>query len=157
MTLKDQIEKETIKAAQKLGETHDIKALYVLLGKQHKVIAEAPDLSSDPTLDPPYDKTHMGLLDELLELGSRIAALWMRKLHELICITSADDADRKKLFAALNLSEAAQIAAVSALVLPVMPPAVAAPVAVIIVKQFLAPAGETLCEYWGEKLDELKV
>lgn len=155
MTLRDQIEKETIEAAQKLGETHDVEALYVLLGKQQKAIAEAPDLANDPTLDPPYDSTHMGLIDDLRKVGSRIAALWARKLYGVICSTGGDEADRKKLLAELNVSEAAAVAVVTSLLLPVLSPAVAAPVAAIIVKQFLIPAGETICDYWGEKLDEM--
>jgi hypothetical protein len=155
MTLKNQIEKETIEVAQKLGETRDVEALYVLLGKQQKAIAEVPDLANDPNLDPPYDSTHMGLIDDLRALGSRIAALWARKLHEVICGTSADTAERHKLLSALNVSQAAAIAAVTTLLLPVLSPAVAAPVAAIIVKQFLAPAGDAICDYWGEKLDEL--
>lgn len=155
MSPSEQITKETIKAAQALGETHDVDALMVLLGKQQKVIAEAPDLANDPTLDPPYDSTHMGLIDDLRELGFRIVSLWSRKLHEVICGTESDDINRKKLLDSLNISEAAAIAAVTSLLLPFISPAVAAPVAVIIVKQFLVPAGEEICEFWGEKLDEV--
>ena len=83
----------------------------------------------------------------------QIAALWARKQHEVSCGKKDDDADRKRLFAVLNVSEAAAFAVVTSLLLSVLSPAVAAPVAAIIAKHLLVPAGGTICDYWSEKLD----
>lgn len=156
MTTDDKLQKDTIEAAQYLGQTRDLEALFVLLGKQQKAIADTPELANDPTLDPPYDSTHMGLIDDLRDLGSRIAKRWARKLHEIVC-GSGGGADRNKLLEALNISEAAAIAVVTSLLLSLVSPAISAPVAVVVVRQFLIPAGETICDYWSEKLDETPI
>lgn len=149
------IEKRTVESATRLGQTHDVEALYILLGKQQQVIEENPALAADPTLDPPYDSTHMGLVDDLRDLGLSIAALWARKLHGVVCGEEASAEDRQKLLSALNVSEAAAISVVASLLLPMVSPAIAAPIAVIVVKQFLVPAGGLICEHWGRMLKDM--
>ena len=66
------IEKKTIDAAQDFGMM-DEDSLFVVLGKQEKAIANNPSLAGDPTLNPDYESTHMGVIDDLKALGGRIA------------------------------------------------------------------------------------
>lgn len=147
------IESRTIEEAQRLAAGADTEALYALLGRQDKAIARQPELAQNPALDPAYDSSHMGLVDDLRTLGRRIANQWSRKLHDLVC-GQAGGEERNKLLAALNVSQAAAIALVTSMLLPLVSPAIAAPLAVIVVREFLAPAGTTICDFWGEKLDE---
>jgi len=155
MTTKTDLELKTIAAAETFAAEKDEEALYVMLGKQEKALARDPSLAAEPMLDPDYDSTHMGLVDDLKDLGQRIVARWSRALYELVCGGQGDDADRRKLFDALNVSEAAAIAAVTALLLGMaVPPPIAAAASVVIVRKFLVPAGEEVCLFWGEQLDE---
>lgn len=146
------IEAQAIAEAERLAGL-DAEALYALLGRQEKAIERRPELAQDPTLDPPYDSSHMGLVADLKTLGRRIASKWSRKLHGSVC-GEAGGEERNKLLAELNVSEAAAIALVTSMLLPLVSPAIAAPLAVIIVREFLVPAGGTICEFWEEKLDE---
>ncbi|TCO72119.1 hypothetical protein [Rhodovulum euryhalinum] len=155
MTTDTDLEMRTIAAAEALAAEKDDEALLVMLGKQEKAIAREPSLALQPMLDPDYDSTHMGLVDDLKDLGRRIVARWSRALYELVCGGQGEDADRKKLFEALNVGEAAAIGAVTALLLGMaVPPPVAAAASVVIVRKFLLPAGDEVCDFWGEKLDE---
>jgi len=147
-----EISDETKQVAQSLAE-RDVENLYELIGRQEKTIERNPALAYGPDLDPPYDSGHMGLIEDVKALGKRVAKRWSHALHDLIC-GSGNDAEREQLKTALNISEAAAIATVTGLLLPVLSPPIAAAVAVVIVKKFLAPAGEELCEYWKEQLDE---
>lgn len=147
-----EISDETKDVAKGLAD-RDLENLYELIGRQEKAIERDPALAYDPDLDPPYDSGHMGLIDDVKALGKRVAKRWSRALHDLVC-GSGNDAEREQLLSALNISEAAAIATVTGLLLPVLSPPIAAAVAVVIVKKFLAPAGEELCGYWGEQLDE---
>jgi hypothetical protein len=145
------IEDKTIAAAQSYEE-YDEDALLVILGKQEAVIAKDHSLAADPTLNPEYDSTHMGVIDDLKRIGSRVAQRWNKELYKLIC-GSGNDEDRKRLLDALNVSEAAAIAVAASLLLAIAPAAVAAPLAALLVKTFLMPAKEELCEAWAEAID----
>ncbi|SMF12484.1 hypothetical protein SAMN06265365_105207 [Tistlia consotensis] len=144
------IEERTIAAAQDFA-AFDEDALLVVLGKQEKEIEKDPSLAADPTLNPAYDSTQMGIAD-LKALGARILSRWNKELHRLVC-QAGDDVERKRLLDALNLGEAAAIAAVASLLLAIAPAAVAAPAAALIVKRFLEPAKEELCAAWSEMIE----
>jgi len=147
------LESRTVEAALRNAAKTDPDALEVILGKQEKAIERDPALGQDPTLDPPYDGTHMGLVEDLKHIGSAIVRRWSRNLHELVC-GKGDTEERKKFFEALSLGEAAQIAAVASLLLPLTGPAIAATAAPLIVRKFLTPVVEEACDFWAEKLDE---
>jgi hypothetical protein len=64
-----------------------------------------------------------------------------------------DKADREKILGALRLDEAAVIAAVAAALIAMAVPApIAAAAAPLIVKKFIWPARDELCDAWGEAL-----
>jgi hypothetical protein len=69
---------------------------------------------------------------------------------------SAEDKKmRDDLLKALNLSDAAVIAAVvTALIALGAPAAVATPVAPYLVKKFIMPAKDELCDAWGEAMTD---
>ncbi len=142
------IEDKTIAAAQSYNE-YDEDALLVILGKQEFAINKDYSLAADPKFDPEYDSTHMGLIDDLKGIGARIANRWNKELYKLVC-GSGDDEERKQLLDALNMSEAAAIGVVASLLLAIAPAAVAAPLAALLVKTFLMPAKDELCEAWAE-------
>lgn len=142
------IEEKTIAAAQSYG-AYDEDALLVILGKQEVALQRDYSLAADPSLNPDYDSTHMGLIDDLKGIGSRIAHRWNKELCKLVC-GRGDNEERRKLLDALNVSEAAAIGVVASLLLAIAPAAVAAPLAALLVKTFLMPAKDELCEAWAE-------
>ncbi|PZN93190.1 MAG: hypothetical protein DCF31_13315 [Alphaproteobacteria bacterium] len=142
---------ETIAAAQDLAGL-DEAALYVLIGTQEKAIERNPVLAFDARLAPGYETAHQGLVTELKTLGERIVNKWSRALFDLVCGAEPNDPARTQLLSAVGLSEAAAIAAVTALIMPLVSPPIAAAVSVVIVKKFLIPAGGEVCLYWGEQL-----
>ncbi len=151
MTDMANIQAETVAAAQDLAGL-DEAALYVLIGTQEKAIERNPVLAFDARLSPGYDTAHQGLVTELKTIGERIANKWARALFDLVCGAKDDDPTRTQLLSAVGISEAAAIAAVTALIMPLVSPPIAAAVSVVIVKKFLIPAGGEICLYWGEQL-----
>ncbi len=145
------VEARTIAAAQSYAE-YDEDALLVVLGKQENAIMNDPTLAADPNLNPDYNSTHMGVIDDVKSLGRRIAARWNKELFAIVC-GSGNNHARKELLDALNLGEAAAIAAVAGMLLAIAPAAVAAPLAALLVKSLLMPAKDELCDAWGEALE----
>ncbi len=92
----------------------------------------------------------------LRRLGARILGRAHRELHGLLCGTDdADKEDREALRDAFNIGQGALAAAIAGLLAsgPLgLTAFVAAPVAAIIVRRFLAPSWEETCKLWGEKL-----
>jgi hypothetical protein len=152
MTSIADLPQQTIAAAEDLSEL-DLTALYVLIGSQEKAIDRNPVLAFDARLAPGYDSSHQGIVDELKTIGERVANKWARALFELVCGDKANDPVSTQLFSAVGMSEAAAIAAVTALIMPLVSPPIAAAVSVVIVKKFLIPAGGEICLYWGEQLE----
>lgn len=144
---------ETAAAAGALGPK-DTANLLEELARREAAAQANESLLADPGLDSGYATAEMALGDNLKEIGDRLIKVIVRRLHGVICGGSGSDAERKKLADALNLSESAAIAAVTAALLPITSPLFAAPAAVIIVKEFLIPVADDLCDYWSEKLEQ---
>ncbi|MGB3796096.1 MAG: hypothetical protein WA957_07310, partial [Alteraurantiacibacter sp.] len=93
----------------------------------------------------------------LKRLGSRILARAHQELHRLLCgKDEADKADRDTLRDAFNISQGALAVAVAGLLAsgPLgLTAFVAAPVAALIVRRFLAPSWDETCTLWGAALD----
>jgi hypothetical protein len=139
--------------------TKDEAALLLEIGLREKAIDVDPAAANDPNLQVVYDSTHMGLLDDIKSLGLRIMSRWNKELYGLVCPAKSpagnDDAKklRDKLLGALNLDEAALIAAVvPGLMFLGAPAAIAAAVAPLIVKKFIIPTKDELCDAWGEAM-----
>ncbi len=151
-------EADVIGAAEALL-SKDEEALLVEIGLREKTIQTEPMRADDPHLQVEYDSTHMGGIDDIKSLGRRIMVRWNSELYGVICGKKAgagaerseDKKMRDDLLKALNLSDAAVIAVVvTALIALGAPAAIAAPVAPFLVKKFIMPAKEELCNAWGE-------
>jgi hypothetical protein len=146
-------EKTVIRAAERLSRKDD-EALALEIGLRDKLITSDPKLGDQADLAVSYG-THMGLIEDVKALGWRILARWNRELYRVVCSsTKKEDQElRVKLFAALDINEAALIAVVApAIVWLGAPVAIAAAVAPLIVKKFIVPAKEELCISWGEAI-----
>jgi hypothetical protein len=139
--------------AQRLA-TKDEASLELLVGMRTKAIELNPALENDVTLEPEYDKTTMGPLDDLRALGRRVIKRWNKELYGIVCGAKADnEKDREAIVQALGIGEVAVIAAVAAALMGLgVPPPIAAAVAPIIVRKFILPAKGELCEAWGEAI-----
>jgi hypothetical protein len=140
-------------AAEELGATKDEDALELMLGMIEKESKENPALADDLGFRPEYGP-QMGLIDNLKSLGRKIATTWSRQLHAIVCGEADQDSkDREKILTALNMGEAAVIGAVAAALIGLsLPAALAAAAAPLIVKRFIWPAKDVLCEGWKESL-----
>ncbi|MEO3413915.1 hypothetical protein AAFO92_04555 [Roseovarius sp. CAU 1744] len=145
--------RETVSAAERLGAS-DTTNLLEEIARREAVAQQDESVLTDPALDGGYATAEMALGDNLKEIGDRLMKVWIRRLHGVICGGSGSDEERKKIADLANLNESAAIAAVTAALLPFTSPLFAAPAAVIIVREFLGPAAEELCQYWAEKLEQ---
>jgi hypothetical protein len=150
-----------VAGAAKVLLSKDEEALLLEIGLRERAIEADPARAEDPHLRVEYDSTHMGLIDDIKSLGRRIMVRWNKELYGAVCGkkvggTAASVEDKKMrddLLKALNLSDAAVIAAVvTALIALGAPAAVAAPVAPYLVKKFIMPAKDELCDAWGEAM-----
>lgn len=102
-----------------------------------------------------YDGTTMGTLDDLRDLGRRLLSRWTRELYKVVCGSLDDDkTDRESIIKSLGIGDIAVGGAIAAVLVGTfaVAPAVATVIAALIVKRIIKPAGEEICEYWGEKL-----
>jgi hypothetical protein len=138
--------------------TKDPQALALEIGLRAEKIEQDPAAGADPALAVAAG-THMGLVDDAKALGWRVLMRWNKSAYGLVCpkAAGATDADaaklRQNLLHALSLDEAALIAAAVPLLIWLgAPAAIAAAAAPLLVKQFIVPAKEELCDAWGEAL-----
>lgn len=145
---------EVIRAAQQLYAEKDAAALELELGKRARAVEQNPKLAGDSSLSVQYDTETMGPLDDIKRLGRRILKRWNRSLHGLVCPQDGEETEEgKQLKEALNLGEAAVIAAVASVLLGFgVGGAIVAPLASVLVKQFIWPAKDELCGAWGEAI-----
>lgn len=138
-----------VAAAQRLAKK-DEAALELLLGLREKAIEKDPKLKDNPEFEPKYDGNTMGPLDEIKKIGRRVLARWNKELHKAVC---TNNAEKKKVLEAMNLGQAAVIAVVATALSGLgVAAAIAAAVAPLIVKRFIEPAQDELCEAWGESI-----
>jgi len=146
-----------VDAARELSKK-DNEALEVLIAKRAKAIEKDASLEDDVTFEPKYDAPTMGTLEDLKELGQRIINRWNKELHGVVCgKKSEDESARQKVLDSLSLDEAAVIAAVATALLSLgVAAALAAAIAPVIVRRFIWPAKDELCDAWGERLKSSK-
>jgi hypothetical protein len=143
--------------------TRDEQALELELGLRSNKIdkaepAERPELAADPQLPVTYEK-HMGLIDDIKALGKRVALRWSKELHGLVCNPTkpedkklAEDIREAAGLKGIGLETALIAAVVPAILWLGAPAAIAAVVAPLVVKKFILPARDELCDAWGEAL-----
>ena len=145
-----------VTAARRLNEQKEDEALYVLIGMREKAVANEPALKDDPELEVVYAEPTMGPLDDIKRLGKRITNRWNKELYAIVCGNEDKNAEvRQSLLNSLSLGEAAVIAAVAgALISLGVGAAIAAPLAPLLVRRFIWPAKDELCEAWGEAIEK---
>jgi hypothetical protein len=145
-----------VTTARRLNEQKEDEALYVLIGMREKAVANEPALKDDPDLEVVYAEPTMGPLDDIKRLGKRITNRWNKELYAIVCGNADKDEEvRDSLLNSLSLGEAAVIAAVaSALIGLGVGAAIAAPLAPLLVRRFIWPAKDELCEAWGEAIEK---
>ncbi|SRR6266446_5810028 len=148
MSQKDAVTAEAARLYHEKGE----EALLISIGQRELALKANPDLAINE--DPEYSVTTMGMIEDVKALGLRILKRWNKTLYDIICpAAGASGKEREELLKALNISEVAAIGVVTGLLLPLGVPApVAAPLAALIVKKFLIPAKEELCDTWQEAI-----
>jgi hypothetical protein len=147
-------EKAVIESAHKLS-AKDETSLELLLGMRAKAVEEHPALGDDPDFEPKYESSTMGALDDVKALGRRILRRWNKELYGIVCGSKTEDKrGRQAILDSLNLGEAAVIAAVASALLSLgVVAAFAAALAPLIVKRFIWPAKDELCNAWSEGID----
>ncbi len=143
-----------VDAAAKFYQQKDDVALEVLIGMRDRAIAQDASLKDDVEFEPKYSSGTMGPIDDVKVLGQRILNRWNKELYGLVCEKQgAASKDREAVLDSLKLGEAAVIAALVGCLLSLgLAPAIAAPVAPLIVRKFVWPAKDELCDAWGESL-----
>lgn len=148
---------EVVAAANRLNEQkEDDEALLVLIGMREKAIAAEPASKDDPNLSVVYEEPTMGPLDDLKRLGKRITNRWNKEVFGIVCGNeSKDSKERETLLNSLNLGEAAVVAAVVGVLISLgVGAAIAAPLAPLLVRRFIWPAKDELCEAWREAMEK---
>jgi hypothetical protein len=145
--------KDVVTEATRLYEDNDYDALVAIVGRRE--LAAEKGLAASIATEEAYDFTIEGM-DEAKALGLKVLGRWNRELYQLVCPTAgATDKDRQALVDSLNLGEVAVVGTVAGLILTLGVPApVAAALAPLIVKKFVWPAKDELCDAWGKAIKE---
>jgi len=114
-------------------------------------------LGGEPNLRVVEDAAHLGITEDLVQLGNRIFRRIEREVHDLLCGTSADDKkDRESILSKITGGDAALGAALYGVLTASlgMAPAVATVVAALLIKRIFTPAGKEVCAFWAEKIKQ---
>lgn len=134
----------------------DEDQLYKELGMRQKVIAKDPYLMAGFDFDAKYDVVVMGPMDELRRFGEQLFKRYQVEAHKIFCPKEkGDKEDIDNLKKAIGIDDAAVAAVIAAAIVASgvgIAPALAAVVAVLIVKHFLRPTYEEMCKVWEKNL-----
>src|SRR5438477_7381485 len=146
---------DAVQAVAKLLRADETQ-LYETLAIREKAIEEKPELGTRYDVDIAYDADIMGPKDFLRDLGVKILRRWNKEAYKLICGGDAADAkdrnDLVHLVASGSVDAGGGIAGILVASLG-LAPAIAAVIAVIILKRFVKPAGEEFCMLWAKNID----
>jgi len=148
--------KQAEPAVEKLLRADEVQ-LYEQLGIRAKAIEEDPTIASSFEPQVTYDQARMGFKEDVLEFGQRLFRRWNVESHKLMCGSAPDDQNsRAELLNAFGVSEIAVAAALTSLLVTNLglAPALAAVLAVLLVKRFFRPAYEEFCRVWEQKLPQ---
>lgn len=140
--------------AELLGASEE--SLFQQLGIRAMALKQNPELSGNFASSADYLERDMGTLDDIRDYGKRFFRRWNVEAFKLVCGTDPEDAeDRKKLADAFGLGEGRLASLIAAMLVAQLglAPAVAAVIAVIVLKRFLFnPGYQVSCEYWKNHL-----
>lgn len=138
-----------------LVEEYDEKAIITEIALRAAAMSKTAAVASELNPEVQEDAEHLGIKEDVLELGGRIFRRVERELHEVICGNSAEDKkDRDSILKATGLGDIALGTALyTALTASLgMAPAVATVVAALLIKRIFQPAGAEFCKFWGDKI-----
>jgi hypothetical protein len=146
-------ETQAMVAARSLPK--DQQELFAELGLRSIVVNRMPAISDQlvPAISP-HD-VPMPTREELIKIGQRVLNTWNREIYRFICAEDAQDKqDKQRLYTAIMGKDTAAVAILTNLIITanILSPALAVPVAALIIRLLVIPAGKTLCEVWKEKL-----
>ncbi len=139
-------------AVQKLAQS-ETDQLYEELGIRLKAMQQDAGIagSFDPTVT--YNAAAMGIMDDVRAFGQKFFEKASREAYNLVCGGGLTPEEQKKFNEALgNKVDFASWFAALLVGHLAMAPAVAAVVAVLVLKLFFRPAHSALCEVWATKL-----
>ncbi len=134
---------------------YDDKSLFLEIGQRASLSAEKPAAATAPPAELKVEFAHLGVNEDLVELGKRIAKRLLRELNKLLCgDDAADKEEREKVAKTFGLTNETVAAAIAAALVSSfgIGAAIAALVAAIFVKRILAPTIEETCAVWTEAL-----
>jgi hypothetical protein len=149
-----QLTREAEPAVEALTE-HDADQLFTELGMRLETIQSDPSKSGQFNLVPDKSKEALGLMDEFRSIGQKYFNRVNVLAYGLVCGSdSENEKERNALLKSFELGSDAVGPALAAILVGHLglAPAIAAVVAVLIVKLFFKPGYDTMCEYWKSKL-----
>ena len=150
-----ELSKQAEPAVKKLLKS-DEGQLYETLGILAKAIEKDPSKSGSFEPKVTYDMAQMGLKEDVMELGQKLYNRWIVEAYKIVCGSDKESMkDREALMKAFGVKDEEMIAATLAALLVTqlgLAPALAAVMAVLILKRFFRPAHEEFCIVWKKKL-----
>lgn len=132
------------------------RALLEELASRTVAIGDDPQPAGKYNPEVTIDQQEMGL-EDLAILGRRILGRLERELHAVVCGGGKDDKeDRESILSAVGAGDVALGTILYGVLVTSfgLAPAVATVVAALLIKRVLAPAGNEVCKFWGERLAE---
>lgn len=134
---------------------YDDEALLDQIAMRATEMRFEPQIAGELSATVTIDAEHLGILEDVQELGGRIFKRIEREMFDLLCGDSQGaQADRQSIIEATGLGDAALGAALVAAMTGIgIAPIVATAAAALLIKRVLKPAGGVACEFWGEQLE----
>lgn len=126
-----------------------------LLAALAQSVGATADGSSNVSRMAAIDPDRLPRDDAMIALGRRILARWSRAMHDFLCVSGGEEEDlRRRLMTALTGRDGGAPALLAGTLIAAfgVSPAVAAIVAVLLMKLVIAPAKDEVCKSWATSL-----
>jgi hypothetical protein len=132
----------------------DESALYAELGLRTIVLRHHPKLGNSFSPRISIDNFPKPPKAELRKLGKQILNDWNRSLYSFVCEDKGDDHDTKdKILKAISLGGVTSASIITSVLISIgLAPALAIIVGTLIMRLFVVPAGQTICNWWKGQL-----
>lgn len=140
-----------ISALDKLDE----EQLFAELGQRLRTIGFEPHLSAQFDLSVPQTPETQGLAEDFRAFGRRFFSRVNQQAYDLVCGSDVEGLkERQKLEESIGLGRESFSAGLATLLVAQLglAPAIAAVVAMLLVRLFFKPALGAMCDTWKEKL-----
>ena len=126
------------------------RQLYQQLGQTVQALAEDPSIAGTYTEE--VDQA-LGFQDDVINLGRNLFRRWSAEANKLVCGTDADNSGmRQVVIDAIGGNAGTVVAILAGLLVSqfALAPAVASLVAALVIKTFLKPTYEEMCQEWSQ-------